>query len=51
MMRAQAVYLFKAGTEPTSSCSTTEEEENFEQKQEKERFIDRFKKWFGQDDH
>ena len=44
--------FFKAGTEPTSSCSTPEEEEKLEeQKQEKERFIDRFKKWFGQDDH
>ncbi|MDQ0207082.1 transglycosylase domain-containing protein [Alkalicoccobacillus murimartini] len=43
---------FKAGTEPTSSCASAEEQEKLEeQKQEKERFIDRFKKWFGQDDH
>ncbi|MEY8752480.1 transglycosylase domain-containing protein [Alkalicoccobacillus gibsonii] len=45
--------FFKAGTEPTSACASPEEEKKMEDaKHEKERFIDRFKKWFGgQDDH
>ncbi|TSB44967.1 transglycosylase domain-containing protein [Alkalicoccobacillus porphyridii] len=43
---------FKEGTEPTSACTSPEEQEKLEeQKQEKERFMDRFKRWFGQDDH